>query len=413
VAAPSTHDLLDRLAALPAARELLNALGDADGVYLVGGAVRDLLRGGAPVDLDLVVDRDLAEVIGELSTPGGAPVRVHDRFGTATIAVNDGRFDLARARRERYAHPGALPDVEPAPIEEDLRRRDFTVNALALALGGARRGELVAVPGALDDLGAGTLRVLHDESFRDDPTRLLRLARYAGRLGFAPDKHTAALAREAIRDGALQAVSGGRLGGELLLLAGENDPYGALEELHRLGLDEALIPGLAPPDRDVLGRALELLPADGDRAALVLAAAALEVAPAQLADSLNALAFAAGPRDTILAATSRAPALACQLADARRPSEIAGAAAQAPVEVVALAGALGDAQAGATAQQWLGELRHLGLEIDGDDLLAAGIAAGPAIGAGLRAALSARLDGRASGRDEQLAEALRVARGVG
>jgi tRNA nucleotidyltransferase (CCA-adding enzyme) len=410
VPAPSADDPLGRLAALPAARELLDALGDADGVYVVGGAVRDLLRGDAPVDLDLVADRELGELIAELSSAGNAPARVHDRFGTATLVLDAGRFDLARARREHYPHPGALPEVQPAPIEEDLRRRDFTVNALALGLGGARRGELLAVPGALDDLGTGTLRVLHDRSFRDDPTRLLRLARYTGRLRFAPDEHTAGLARAAIDDGALETVSGGRLGTELRLLAAEADPHSALEELHRLGLDEALIPGLAPPDREVLARALELLPADGGRAALVLAAAALTVTPTQLARSLDALAFAAGPRDAIFAAVARAPTVARRLAAARRPSEIAEAAAGAPAELVALAGALGGARAGEAAQRWLGELRHVGLEINGNDLVAAGMKPGPAIGAGLRAALSARLDGRASGRDEQLAEALRVAR---
>jgi tRNA nucleotidyltransferase (CCA-adding enzyme) len=410
VSPPSADDLLRRLATVPAARELLHTLGDADGVYVVGGAVRDLLRGETPVDLDLVVDRDVGRLITGLSSSGGTPARLHDRFGTATLVLDGGRFDLARARRERYPHPGALPEVEPAPIEEDLRRRDFTVNALALGLGGARRGELLAVPGALDDLGTGTLRVLHDESFRDDPTRLLRLARYAGRLGFGPDGHTAGLARGAIGEGALSTVSGARLGTELRLLGGEADPQSPLEELHRLGLDEALIPGLAPPDRDVLARALELLAPDGDRAALVLAAAAGAVTPQQLTRSLDALAFPAAQRDAIFAAVTHAPALTGQLAAARRPSEIAEAAAGVPVEAVALAGALGDAGAGQAAQRWLGELRNVGLDITGNDLVAAGVTPGPAIGTGLRAALSARLDGRANGRDEQLAEALRVAR---
>jgi tRNA nucleotidyltransferase (CCA-adding enzyme) len=413
MSAPSASELLDRLAALPVAHELLDVLGDADGVYLVGGAVRDLLRGHAPLDLDLVTDRELAELIRELGTSGEAPARVHDRFGTATIVLDAGRFDLARARRERYAHPGALPDVEPAPIEEDLRRRDFTVNALALGLGGERRGELVTVPGAIDDLHARTLRVLHDQSFKDDPTRLVRLARYAGRLGFEPDGRTASLARQAIVGGALATVSGPRLGAELRLLAAEPDPQGALAALQRFGLAEAMIPGLSSPDPDVLERALRLLPVGGDRTALVLAAAALGVAPAQLAASLDAWAFAAGPRDTILAAASRAPGLAQRLAAAQHASEIADAVAGAPVELVALGGALGDAQAAAAAERWFDDLRHVGLEIDGDDLLAAGVTPGPALGAGLRAALAARLDGRVSGRDEQLAEALRVARGVG
>ncbi len=409
----SANQLLGRLAALPAARGLLEALADADGVYLVGGAVRDLLRGGAPADLDLVADRDIAELVGELGSLTRAPVRVHDRFGTATIVMDAGRFDLARARRESYAHPGALPDVEPAPIEEDLRRRDFTVNALALGLGGRRRGELATVPGALEDLHTGTLRVLHDRSFSDDPTRLVRLARYAGRLGFEPDGHTAGLARQAVAGGALATVSGPRLGAELRLQAGEPDPQRALVALQRYGLAEALIPGLSSPDADVLERALRLLPAGGDRSALVLAAAALGVAPAQLATSLEELAFAAAPRDTILAAVSRAPALAQRLAAAQRASEIADAVAGAPVELVALAGALGDAGAADAAERWLNDLRHVGLDIDGGDLLAAGVAPGPELGAGLRAALAARLDGRASGREQQLAEALRVARGVG
>jgi hypothetical protein len=173
-----------------------------------------------------------------------------------------------------------------------------------------------------------------------------------------------------------------------------------------------MIPGLSSPDPGVLERALKLLPADGDRSALVLAAAALGVAPAQLRVTLEALAFAAGPRDTILASMSRAPALAQQLSVAQRPSEIADTVAGAPVELVALAGALGDAPAASAAHRWLGELRHVGLEIDGDDLLAAGVVPGPELGAGLRAALAARLDGRAHGRDRQLAEALRVARGA-
>jgi tRNA nucleotidyltransferase (CCA-adding enzyme) len=408
----SAPALLDRLAELPFARELVDALANAGGVYLVGGAVRDLLRGEAPSDLDLVIDRDVARLARELSASGDASVRLHDRFGTATIALPHGRFDLARARSERYAHPGALPDVEPASIDEDLRRRDFTVNALAVALGGPRRGELVAVPRALDDLTAGILRVLHDASFRDDPTRLLRMARYAGRLGFSPDERTARLAREAIDAGTLETVSGARLGAELRLAAAEAEPHAALKELDRLGIGARLIPGFAAPDADALAQALALLPADGDRAALALAAAARRADPAELAGALDALAFSVRPRDAILAAVGRAPALAAELAAARRPSQIAEAVAGAPAEAVALAGALGDTAAAAAARRWLSELRHVGLEIDGNDLLAAGLTPGPALGAGLRAALGARLDGRAPSRAEQLAEALRAARGA-
>ncbi|HEX4009072.1 MAG TPA: hypothetical protein VHX62_03655 [Solirubrobacteraceae bacterium] len=405
----SSSDLIDRLAALPAARPLLDRLSDTSGVYVVGGAVRDLLRGQPPRDLDLIVDGELEPVCLRLGTPD----RSHDRFDTATVVLDGATYDLARARREVYAHPGALPTVSPAPIEEDLGRRDFTVNALALGLGGADRGRLLTVPGALEDLDAGRLRVLHDASFVDDPTRLLRLARYAARLGFTVEPRTCELARAALAAGALDTVSGARIGAELRLLAAEADPVGAFVGLHELGADAAIAPGFGlatPADAALARRGLELLPADGDPGDLVLAVAAGAVEPARLPDLLDRLAFPAPRRDTIVAAATRAAGLARALQSAGSPSEIAAAAGSAPVEQVALAGARGPAPA---ARRWLEDLRHVRLEIDGVDLLEAGIARGPAIGAGLAAARAAKLDGRAAGREAELAEALRAARASG
>src|ERR1700754_1548565 len=119
------NTLLTRFSALAAARPLLKRMGDAAGVYLVGGPVRDLLLGADPLDLDLVVDGELEPVAGLLGTAD----KVHDRFETRTVSLDGFSYDLARSRRETYAHPGALPTVEPAGIAEDLRRRDFTVNA--------------------------------------------------------------------------------------------------------------------------------------------------------------------------------------------------------------------------------------------------------------------------------------------
>src|SRR5918997_801295 len=167
--------LLKRLRTLPCGQRLLNAAASQDGVHLVGGAVRDL---------------------------------VHGRFGTATVRQGACRWDLACARAEDYARPGALPDVRAAGIDEDLRRRDVTINAIALELAS---GALRAVEHARADLDARRLRVLHDASFVDDPTRLWRIARYAARLGFELEEHTAQLAREAVRAGALDTVSGARI----------------------------------------------------------------------------------------------------------------------------------------------------------------------------------------------------------
>jgi tRNA nucleotidyltransferase (CCA-adding enzyme) len=406
VGAGSGDDLLARFAALPAARPLLERLRGTDGVYLVGGAVRDLWRGAEPGDLDLVVDGDPASVIARL----GPPDRIHDRFGTCTVVIEGFSYDLARARRETYARPGALPAVTPAPIDIDLARRDFTVNAVALGLAGRRRGTLLTVPGAIDDLRDGRLRVLHDASFVDDPTRLLRLARYAARLGFAIEDGTRALALAAVADGALQTVSGARVGAELRLLAAEPDPVAAVAALGPLDLGAAIAPGFGLCSPEAAARALALLPADGERGALVLATAALHVAPALLRAALEDLAFPAGARERIVTAATRAEPMARVLGAARRPSEIATAAGGAPAELIALAGAIGTPAAASAARRWLSGLRDVRLEIDGDDLVAAGIAPGPAVGAGLRDALAARLDGRVAGRAQELEEALRSAR---
>jgi len=398
--------LLERLADLPAARPLITGLGDDDGVYVVGGVVRDLLLGVEPLDLDLVVEGEPQRVVNAL----GAAAHVHDRFGTATVEIAGVRYDIARARRETYSRPGALPTVSPARIEEDLGRRDFTVNALALGLAGRYRGHLVAFPGALEDLRGRTLRVLHDASFSDDPTRLLRLARYAGRLGFSIEDGTRRLARQSLEGGALQTVTGSRLGAELRLLAQEPDPVKALSALGDLGVDEALEPGFGLGDPELAARALALLDGDGDRGALALATASMSLSPRVLAALLDRLAFPAGQRELIVAAASGSRDLARALERASLPSEIAAAAAGSPAESVALAGALGPA---AAARRWLSQLRHVELEIDGSDLVAAGVLPGPRIGAGLRAALAAKLDGEVDGRAEELARALEAAADTG
>jgi tRNA nucleotidyltransferase (CCA-adding enzyme) len=398
---PPPAELLRQIAELPAGAPLIERLRGLAGVYLVGGAVRDLLLRGAAPDLDLVVEGDAAEVARRI----GHDVVVHDRFGTSTVKVDGLTYDLARARRELYARPGALPEVEPAPLSEDLTRRDFTVNAIAVALGGPDAGRLIAAPGALEDLDARRLRILHEKSFIDDPTRLLRLARYRSRLGFSIEPRTAELAQEAVDSSALGTVSGARIGAELRLLAREPDPVAAFGALRELELDSAIHPdyGLKETDADLAQSALRLLPAEGRPDLLVLALAARGVRRSELEPLLERLAFTAGDRDTILPAAAEAENTARSLADARRPSEIAAAVAGAGPEQVAIAGAMGAEPA---AAEWLERLRHVKLEVDGRDLLAAGVPEGPRIGRGLRAALAAKLDGRAGGREQQLQAAL-------
>jgi tRNA nucleotidyltransferase (CCA-adding enzyme) len=379
----SSQAALEALRADPCGARLLRAFIAGDGVHLVGGAVRDLLLEREPRELDLVVEGD----VDAAATRLGGEVTAHDRFGTALVREGGCAFDLVRARAESYAHPGALPDVRPGTLDEDLGRRDVTINAIALGLDGT----LTAVEGALDDLRDGVLRVLHDRSFVDDPTRVWRVARYAARLGFAVEGRTRELAAAA--DPA--TVSGDRLGAELRLALREPDPPAALEAVRLL--NPAYLPEGFEARPAALAAALELLPDDGRADLLTLAACTAGMDAAALLRWLDEMGFTRPERDLVAAASrfvTGAP-----LRAARTNAEIARAARGAPVEAVALAG-------GDNARRWLDELRHVRLEIDGRDLLAAGIPEGPEIGARLQRALDRKLDGEVSGREEELAAAL-------
>src|SRR4051794_6878520 len=239
---------VDVLSRLPAGT-VLDRLDGRSGVWVVGGAVRDALLGREPKDIDLVIEGDAVALASELGQVG----EVHDRFGTVTVDVDGTTVNVAMARTERYPAPGALPEVEPAALADDLARRDFTVNAIAADLDGG----LHEAPSARDDLAAGQLRVLHERSFLDDPTRLWRLARYAARLGFGIEADTERLAREAVAGGALDTVSGPRIGNELMLALDEPDPVAALVAASELGLITQSVP------RQRIADALALLPSDG------------------------------------------------------------------------------------------------------------------------------------------------------
>ncbi|MEA2126883.1 MAG: hypothetical protein QOI80_3665 [Solirubrobacteraceae bacterium] len=358
---------------------VLEAVRDLTGVWVVGGAVRDALLGRAHRHLDLVVEGDPAPVIDRL----GAPTAVHERFGTYEVAG----VDLAVARTERYPEPGALPEVMlGATVAEDLARRDFTVNTLAVQVCDGREE---AWPGAVEDLHAGRLRLLHERSFVDDPTRVLRLARLAARLGFAVEPTTDR--RAAAAD--LGTVSGSRVGAEIRLALDEPLPA-ALVELERHGLGrKAIHPAFAVDASLIAG-----LPGLAALGACLLDAE-------DVAGALDALAFPAAERAAVVAAAD-ARALAQRLLAASSPSEVAEVAARQPPEALAVAAALG---AGEPVRQWLDEWRHVRLAINGDDLVGAGLH-GPAVGAGLRAALAAALDGVAPDREAQLAVALEGAR---
>lgn len=337
-----------------------------DPVFLVGGAVRDLLLGRGRVDVDLVVEGDpetLASVLGL------TPHANHDRFGTLKVELGGHEIDIAAARSERYPEPGALPVVERgASLGEDLARRDFTVNAMAVPLSGAI--ELVDPYGGLADLEAGLLRVLHPASFVDDPTRAIRAARYAARLDLRLEAETEQLIRATDPD----TVSADRWRAELARLAREPTAAAGLEELagwEVLELGERW---------EVLAAALPELLADSPWAGEVDWAAAW-------------LAAAFGPWDDavgLAAASPTQPSQAWTLARGHEPTELL------------LARALG----AEWLDDYMGVWREVELEIDGADLVAAGVPEGPAVGRGLAAALRLKLDGKVAGREQELAAAI-------
>jgi len=421
-AAARGGEVLDALRAMPGGAALLALAEERDDLALVGGAVRDLLLGRMPRELDVVLARDAATFARELAAhvdAAPASVTLHDRFGTAMLEWDGARVDIAERRAESYPAPGALPEVRPGSREEDLQRRDFTVNAIAVALGGARRGELTSVAHAIEDLDAGRLRSLHERSFIDDPTRLLRLARYRARLGFEIESSTGALATRALQEGALMNVSRARVGAELRLALREPGASAALDSMGELGVLAALAPGLRF-ESDLAERALPLLPPDGRPDLLLMASLLLHltVMPTQdpepaIYGILDEMEFTAADRERAMRSALAAPGLVGALTHAGRPSQLRAALSVHTPEAIALAGALaGDSSpsAAAAALEWFERVRRVRLQITGEDLLAAGVAPGPEIGRRLTAALARKLDGQLEDdRDAELRAALDAA----
>jgi tRNA nucleotidyltransferase (CCA-adding enzyme) len=403
------RDLRERVRRLPGMERLLPALEGLPPTYLVGGAVRDLLRGAVHVDLDIAVEGDARSVARALAERLGGETREHERFGTATVRAEELAFDLATTRTEIYDEPGALPRVSAATLADDLRRRDFAVNAMAVGLGGDDLGHLYDPCGGLADLEAGVIRILHRRSFLDDPTRLLRAVRYETRLGFHMDEDTERAARAAIAEEAMSTVSGARVRDELMDLLTELQGPSGIARVRDLGLDRALHPALDPDPELVASASLGAAAIGADRPLAALAALCAG-APEELDLWLAGLHLEARDRDAVSRAARVAPRLAAELrAREHTPSELRALLAGEPPEALALALAM--RAPSEPILRWLGELSRVRLEIGGGDLLAAGIPEGPAIGRALEETLRRKLDGFVGGREEELRTALEVARG--
>jgi tRNA nucleotidyltransferase (CCA-adding enzyme) len=387
---------------------LLPALEGLPPVYVVGGAVRDHLRGATPVDLDLVVEGDGREAAATVASRLGGEVADWERFGTAEVRAPSLPLSVnfATARRETYAEPGALPDVAPASIEDDLARRDFTVNAMAIAL---RDGTIVDHHGGQADLEGGVIRVLHERSFVDDPTRLLRALRYEARLGGRLDPRTEELAREAIASGALDTVSGKRIRDELLDLFREPEAPSAIARMRELKVDCALHPAWRVLPERAASALLACADTGADPALSVLAALMVPDAEA-LHPLLDRLALTRHERDRVARAAEVGGHMGHLLTRDMPDSRIHDLLHCEPAETLAVALAWG--APGEPVLRYLSDLQGARLEVTGDDLIAAGVPESPAVGRALQETLRRKLDGEVSGREDELALALSIARGA-
>ncbi len=212
-------------------------------LYLVGGIVRDLLLSRPSGDIDIMVEGDALQLAATLAAELDKKPILHKRFGTATFKIGDYRIDLATCRSESYEHPGALPTVKPGNIKQDLFRRDFTINALAICLKPGRFGRLIDYYSGRQDLENKLVRILHTNSFQDDATRIMRAVRYEQRLGFKLEPVTLnTLDRDLDM---LDTIGGNRLHHEVILWLGEAQPEKILKRAGQLGILSRLNTSLA------------------------------------------------------------------------------------------------------------------------------------------------------------------------
>ena len=394
------------------------------GVYLVGGAVRDLLLGEPGFDVDIAVEGDGIAFAEDLAARLKGHVRPHEKFGTAVVVAHDAaggrqRVDVASTRSESYAYPAALPKVEHAGIRSDLARRDFTINAMAVSLKPETYGDLLDYYGGMTDLAARRIVVLHNLSFIEDPTRVLRAIRYENRYGLRMDEHTLNLARACCAMDLVGDLSSARLRDELVALLEEEKVDFSLRRMEELGLTPV---DPRPPARRRRPRATSCAAATARALAhgledeiprwrLRLVWLLRDLEPEEIATWTERMRIRRHDADVL----ERALVVGRRLVDrvARGPSEadLYEFARGEPLEAVLAAMALDET--GIAAERlgrFLDVTRHVRLAIGGEDLLALGFDASPEMGEVLRSVLHLKLNGVVRSRDEELAAAARLRR---
>ncbi len=403
------HELSSLTELTPVFEAVAAASEPYDGVFLVGGTVRDILLGEPNFDVDIAVEGDAIALARSVADALGGRVRAHRKFGTAVVLYDDDqRVDVVTARTEFYDAPAALPSVEHATIREDLFRRDFTINAMAVSLKGDDFGRLVDPFHGRRDLEAKTIRVLHNLSFIDDPTRIFRAIRYESRYGFRMDEHTQRLARGTIEMGLVGDLSSARLRDELIALLEEGDAGASILRLDELGAGKAIHPHLAADDEAV--ELLERLRALNERYRtgipawrLALEALARRLPPDELYDWLRRLKVQRRDAERIAWAVTVGPRLVERLqGDTPEPAEIVALAEPSAPDAPLFALALADQQ---PLHEYFQRLRDVRLEVSGADLARLGVGESPQVGEILAELRRRKLNGQLDGRESELAAA--------
>ncbi|HEY3414343.1 MAG TPA: hypothetical protein VGM51_14995 [Armatimonadota bacterium] len=374
--------------------------------WVVGGVVRDALIGAPITDIDVTIAGDAEGVVRRLGVEWNAEFEQHDAFSTATLtAPGTPRVDVVRARRETYAHPGALPDVVPAGIAEDLERRDFSVNAMAADLRADCFGEMLDPMNGKGDLERHTLRILHAGSFADDPTRLFRAGRYAVRLGLEPDAATDEAAALAVRDGALGTISADRRRREVELMLGEPRWADAIAWLNRWGVWEGIAPcwmPCAPMLRraDVVRAWALRSVGEGTSEAADLRWLVL------LAATMTPVAEVMAVKPAELRLVHSVWKAIESLSDVDGPAWWRQMDDMPMIALLAATALCGSDSEKARLTGYIASVRNKRLTITGDDLLAHGARPGPALGLALSLTLDGLRTGRLNGAEAELKYAM-------
>lgn len=391
------------------------ALQSGGQAFLVGGAVRDVLLGLKTTDIDVMVQGDAKYVSSKLSELAGGKTVGHNTFETVMLETDSGiKIDFATARTEYYPSPGALPVVSSSIMEKDLIRRDFSINAMAVALSPDAFGEVVDRFSGITDLENKTIRVLHKLSFRDDPTRIFRAMRFAARLGFCLDENTDELLRDAVSKGAISTVSGNRLKKELQLIACENKACEIVCFLNKYDIGEALCSGLIfntvlleewPRE---LNRVDRLDSIDQSMWKRFLASIVFSVPDDVLSELSLRLALEKSEKSILKTSGSVfIKEVSESLKAAEKTSAVAQALSGIPKEVIECI-YVSDSDGARKKLDLYKERKTIELEISGNDLAAMGYEKNSFMGDVLQKLKDMKIDGELVSRDEELLAAWRI-----